>query len=199
MDSGTVLNLLVVTIYAGCDWDLVWSYYWFPRDRIPVALCFLVIAVFLFWQRFVAKNVNIRRRGSGITLLLPENLTREQTGAALGALVLVAFISYSVGHSAGYDTGYNYGYDAGEEAGYEKGYEEGYSKGEDDGAKQGYSGGYEDGYSEGSSDGYNEGLTAGCEWVFEQSGNYSYVTAYNPFNSYSRYPGSYYVSESSCP
>jgi hypothetical protein len=145
MDSGTVLDLLVVKIYAGCDWDLVWSSYWFPRDRIPAALCFLAIAAYLFWQRSVARNTNIRSGRSGMTLLLPDSLTREQVAAALAALVLVAFVSHSVGHSAGYNIGYDYGYTAGEEAGYAKGYEEGYSKGEDDGAKQGYSGGYEDG------------------------------------------------------
>ena len=194
------LSLVLVRIYFGCGpSEFAWaSYGWFQTDRIPAALCFLAIAAYLFWQRSVARNTNIRSRRSGMTLLLPDSLTREQVTAALGVLVLVAFISHSVGHSAGYDIGYDYGYSAGEEAGYEKGYGEGYSKGEDDGAKQGYSGGYEDGYSEGSSDGYNEGLTDGCEWVFEQSGNYSYVTAYNPFNSYNRYPGWNYVSESNC-
>jgi len=201
--SATVLDLLVVRVSVGCgDLYFDWANYWFQADRIPAALCFLVIAAYLFWQRSVARNTSIRSRRSGMTLLLPDSLTREQVAAALGALALVAFISYSVGHSAGYDIGYDYGYSAGEEAGYEKGYEEGYSKGEDDGAKQGYSSGYDDGYSAGGasgySDGYDEGRIDGCESVFEQSGNYSYVTAYNPFNSYNRYPGRTYVSESNC-
>ncbi len=138
------------------------------------------------------------------------NLTRDQIVAALGALVLVAFISYSVGLSSGfdtgYDTGYDYGYDAGEEAGYEKGYEEGYSKGEDDGAKQGYSSGYDDGYSDGYSaggssgysDGYSEGFTDGCESVFEGVGYYDYVTAYSPFSFSNKYPGRTYVAKYNC-
>ncbi len=200
MDSGIGLDLLVVRVFAGCgELQFSWANYWFQPDRIPLALGFLVIAAYLSWQRSVARNTKTQSRRSAMTFLLPESLTREQVAAALAALVLVSFVSYSVGNSAGYDTGFNYGYDAGEEAGFAKGYEEGYSKGEDDGAKQGYSGGYEDGYAEGSSDGYNEGFTDGCEWVFEQSGNYSYVIAYNPFNSYNRYPGRYYVSELSCP
>ena len=98
------------------------------------------------------------------------------------ALVIAVIVSLLLGVGAGYS--------AGDSAGYERGYVSGESDGYADGKSDGDAAGYKRGYS--------VGLTEGCEWVFEQSGSYSYVTAYNPFSFYNRYPGRYYVSKSNC-
>jgi hypothetical protein len=34
--------------------------------------------------------------------------------------------------------------------------------------------------------------------VFERAGYYSYVTAYDPYSYYNKFPGSVYVSKSNC-
>lgn len=91
-------------------------------------------------------------------------------------------LGYLGGDSTGYQRGFTLGREEGYQAGKEAGYTEGFSAGE----------------SSGYAAGYNEGLTDGCEWVFEQAGNFSYVTAYNPFSYYNRYPGNYYISKSNC-
>ena len=98
--------------------------------------------------------------------------------AALG----VGVLGFLGGDSTGYQRGFTLGREEGYQAGRESGYTEGFSAGE----------------SSGYTTGYNEGLTDGCEWVFEQAGNYSYVTAYNPFSIYNKYPGRYYISKSNC-
>lgn len=107
--------------------------------------------------------------------------------AAIAASLLIGIgAGYTVGDSAGYDRGYSTGESAGYERGYSAGNAAGYAEGKADGDAAGYR------------RGYNEGIVDGCEWVFEQSGYYSYVTAYNPFSYYNRYPGRYYVSKSNC-
>ena len=78
------------------------------------------------------------------------------------------------------------------------GYERGFGVGREEGHAAGYTEGYSVGEAAGKTSGYNAGLTDGCEWVFEQVGYYAYVTAYNPFNPYNRYPGSNYIAKSNC-
>jgi hypothetical protein len=104
------------------------------------------------------------------------------------ALVIAVIASLLIGVGAGYS--------AGDSAGYERGY----ANGESDGYTDGYAKGKTDGEAAGYSRGYREGNVYGCERVFRAAGNYSYLTAYNPFSFgiYSRYPGTYYVSKSDC-
>ena len=78
------------------------------------------------------------------------------------------------------------GYTVGESAGYDRGYSSGYTEGEDAGDAAGYR------------RGYSEGQIVGCEGVFERAGYYSYVTAYDPYSYYNKFPGSVYVSKSDC-
>ena len=98
------------------------------------------------------------------------------------ALAGGAVLGYISGDTSGYQRGFSAGSEEGYVAGEAAGYTQGYSEGEDAGRRSGY----------------NEGLTDGCEWVFEQAGYYAYVTAYNPFSYYNRYPGSNYISKSNC-
>lgn len=100
------------------------------------------------------------------------------------ALVIAVIASLLIGVGAGYS------------AGDSSGYERGYANGESDG----YADGKSDGDAAGYSRGYDEGNVYGCERVFRAAGNYSYLTAYDPFSFgiYSRYPGTYYVSKSDC-
>ena len=63
----------------------------------------------------------------------------------------------------------------------------------------GYDSGDSAGYSRGDSAGYSRGYTAGCQSVFSYvDGNYDYVTPYNPYNYFNRYPGSKYYPKSDC-
>jgi len=98
------------------------------------------------------------------------------------ALVIAVIASLLIGVGAGYS--------AGDSAGYERGYA--------GGKADGYAEGKTDGDAEGYRRGYSEGLIAGCEGVFERAGYYYYVTAYNPYSYYNRFPGSVYVSKSNC-
>lgn len=100
------------------------------------------------------------------------------------ALVIAVIASLLIGVGAGYSVG--------DTAGYERGYANGESDGYADGKSDGDAAGYSRGYSEGNVD--------GCQGVFRRAGNYSYLTAYNPFSFgiYGRYPGTYYVSKSDC-
>ena len=104
------------------------------------------------------------------------------------ALVIAVIVSLLIGAGAGYS--------AGDSAGYERGY----ANGESDGYADGYTKGKTDGDAAGYSRGYDEGNVYGCQRVFRAAGNYSYLTAYDPysFGIYSRYPGTYYVSRSDC-
>ena len=98
-------------------------------------------------------------------------------------MLIAALICGGVlGYISGDTNGYQRGFSVGREEGYAAGYTEGYSVGE----------------AAGRTSGYNAGWIAGCEWVFEEAGNYSYVTAYNPFSYYNKYPGIYYISKSNC-
>jgi hypothetical protein len=69
--------------------------------------------------------------------------------------------------------------------------------------KIGYDSGYDSGdsagYSRGDSAGYSRGYTAGCENVYSfEDGTFDYITPYNPFNYFNRYPGSKYRAKSQC-
>lgn len=63
----------------------------------------------------------------------------------------------------------------------------------------GYNLGKSTGDSAGYSRGYSSGKTEGCRGVFTFSdGTYDYVTPYDPYNFYNRYPGSRYYAKSNC-
>lgn len=112
-----------------------------------------------------------------------KNRTRNTAVGAIFAVLIASGIGYSLGDARGYSRGY----DSGRADGYASGKSDGYAAGNADGDAAGYRRGYAD------------GATYGCEWVFDQAGYYSYVTAYDPFSFYNRYPGRYYISKSNCP
>jgi hypothetical protein len=63
--------------------------------------------------------------------------------------------------------------------------------------------GYESGESTGRSAGYSSGFDAGekegCRKVFSFSdGEFDYITPYNPFNYFNRYPGTKYYAKYQC-
>ena len=103
-----------------------------------------------------------------------------------GAIFTVAIAS-GIGYSLGDSRGYSRGYSSGQTDGYASGKSDGYTAGNADGDAAGYR------------RGYAEGARYGCEWVFDRAGFYSYVTAYDPYSFYNKYPGRYYISKSNCP
>ena len=70
----------------------------------------------------------------------------------------------------------------------------GYASGNTSGYDRGYAAGSAGGYSTG----YSAGYSAGCEHVFEDAGYFEYLTAYDPYNPWNRYPGSNYIAKSNC-
>lgn len=128
-----------------------------------------------------------KKRSSGVPNTAASTGASAQTklpGKTVNRSVLVIAIiaSLLIGVGAGYSVG--------DSAGYERGY----ANGEFDG----YAEGKTDGDAEGYRRGYSEGQVAGCEAVFDRAGYYSYLTAYNPYSYYNRFPGSIYVSKSNC-
>jgi len=71
------------------------------------------------------------------------------------------------------------------------GYDSGFSAGESSGLESGDSAGYDRGFS--------AGKTAGCREVFSfTDGTFDYMIPYNPYDSFNRYPGSYWRERSDC-
>lgn len=124
-------------------------------------------------------GAEVQRKGRRSATSNPINQSRI---LLIAAVLGVGVLGYLGGDSTGYQRGFTLGREEGYQAGREAGYAEGFTAGE----------------SSGYATGYSEGRTDGCEWVFEQAGNFSYVTAYNPFSFYNKYPGRYYISKSNC-
>ncbi len=110
-------------------------------------------------------------------------------GPALIASVVAAVIAFQAGNADGYQRGYS----EGTADGFTDGRAEGFSAGKTEGISIGYS----QGESAGEKSGYSKGYIAGCKSVFNYSDyDADYVTAYNPYASWNRYPSGYYIARS---
>ena len=119
-------------------------------------------------------------------------------GPALIASLIVSVIAFQVGSADGYQSGYSEGTADGFTTGRAEGFSAGRTEGFSAGRTEGISVGYSQGESAGEKSGYSKGYIAGCKSVFDYSDyDADYVTAYNPYASWNRYPSGYYIARSS--
>jgi hypothetical protein len=134
----------------------------------------------------VAKNKNpfLVKIGAAAAKIRKDARFRS-IGPALIASLIVSVIAFQVGNADGYQRGYS----DGTTDGFATGRTEGFSAGKTEGISIGYS----QGESAGEKSGYAKGYVAGCEEAFDYSDyDADYVTAYNPYSSWNRYPSGYY-------
>ena len=130
------------------------------------------------------KNPHLMNISERISTLRQSAQLRYIVAALIVSLVL-SVIAFQFGNTQGYAAGYSNG----QTDGYATGRSEGFSAGRAEGINVGYS----QGESAGEKTGYSKGFIAGCETVFDYSDySASYVTAYNPYSSWDRYPSGYY-------
>jgi flagellar biosynthesis/type III secretory pathway protein FliH len=109
-------------------------------------------------------------------------------GPALIASLIVSVVAFQVGSADGYQTGYSNGN--------ADGFIAGRSEGVSAGRTEGISIGYSQGESAGEKSGYSKGYAAACEYLFDYVDyDADYITAYNPYSTWNRYPSGYYISK----
>ena len=136
------------------------------------------------------KKTPVTEKLNAIVMKLRKTTRSTPIAPVLIASVAVAFIMFQVGSADGYQRGYSNGV----ADGFTDGRSEGYSAGKTEGISIGYS----QGQSAGEKSGYSKGYVAACKYVFDfVDYDADFITAYNPYNSWNRYPSGYYISKSS--
>ena len=135
------------------------------------------------------KSPFLAKIGATVTKIRKDARFRS-IGPALIASLVVSVIAFQVGNADGYQRGYT----DGNADGFTTGRSEGFSAGKTEGISIGYS----QGESAGEKSGYTKGYAAACDYLFDYVDyDADYITAYNPYSSWNRYPSGYYISKSS--